>query len=123
MSGEKFTPGPWHLEAGETLKIVCNKGSKIANAVFVWLTGRRTEEEAKANAHLIAAAPELYDELKKAIRYIPEEVMYCNGMKCRETWCGSCNDEDDAEMEVGAAQARLRKIRAALAKARGEVPQ
>lgn len=57
MSETKFTPGPWR--AGLSIyksqaRVVAYKGGRIAD-VFAY-----EEEQAKANAALIAAAPEMY---------------------------------------------------------------
>lgn len=61
MSETKFTPGPWR--AGLSIyksqaRVVADKGGRIAD-VFAY-----EEEQAKANAALIAAAPEMYDVLQ-----------------------------------------------------------
>ena len=56
MTEPKFTPGPWEITRGLiTVQVYIDKCS-----CFI---GRN--EEAMANAHLIAAAPELYAELAR----------------------------------------------------------
>jgi hypothetical protein len=65
-----YTPGPWFVERGhdedgaetETLHI-CHAGTVCENTTVcqVW-------NDAEANARLIAAAPELYDELADAAK-------------------------------------------------------
>jgi hypothetical protein len=61
MSAPKFTPGPWpggkevHLRTVELESI----------GITLMLSSARTDE-AKANAHLIAAAPELYAVVAEA---------------------------------------------------------
>ena len=63
----KFTPGPWHFGIGKAEEIIYNqKGWAVANATV--LHGRADAEECKANARLIAAAPEMYAALRKAER-------------------------------------------------------
>lgn len=47
---EKFTPGPWKIR-------------KTDNAIRR-LTGAKTPSEVQANAHLIAAAPDMYEALE-----------------------------------------------------------
>lgn len=61
MSKTKFTRDGWHVEG----RSVC-----IGDTVYVpamWCKDK-TEEECKANAHLIAAAPELYEALRGAVQ-------------------------------------------------------
>lgn len=80
MSETKFTPGPWHAPHFAMDDHTCNCRSVVsefyAGAVCVVETdnGKRISEggndapvlsEAKANAHLIAAAPEMFDSERK----------------------------------------------------------
>jgi len=53
-----FTPGPWVARIGNGIE-VC--GSDAVAIAEIWLRGNRELET--ANAHLIAAAPELYEAL------------------------------------------------------------
>ena len=57
MSKEKFTPGPWNNCDGETIE---TKEARICIVAPLNLT----QEESDANAALISAAPEIYEELK-----------------------------------------------------------
>lgn len=75
MNKPKFTPGPWR--AGLSIYksqaiVVADKGGQIAD-VFAY-----EEEQAKANAALIAAAPEMYE----ALADIAEN---CGNRGCSET--------------------------------------
>lgn len=64
----KHTPGPWKVDSYETVTIKAEKEDKIA--MLTWLKGpygdlgRKSDEEVKANARLIASAPELLEALK-----------------------------------------------------------
>ena len=65
MSETKFTAGPWHSE-----KPAEDKGFWYVNSndgecgdIAVTYRGISSDEETEARAHLIAAAPELYDAL------------------------------------------------------------
>ena len=71
MSETKFTPGPWHVgnqdiyadgSDGDDL-VICAIGQAggFRSAEFSVVRGKRSAAE--ANAHLIAAAPDLYDFL------------------------------------------------------------
>lgn len=86
----KFTPGPWgnnEPNGGETLARVwyVRKDTKgimhtlhIQSPLFRGLPG-----EGEANAHLIAAAPELYAALEAAYAWIDEIVSPGTGLKLR----------------------------------------
>ena len=61
----KHTPGPWALSksrAGHS--IVCASGRTVAAAHLLGTI--HPVDEVEANAHLIAAAPEMYEALKWA---------------------------------------------------------
>ncbi len=55
----KHTPGPWHVANGPI--VYAPDGFAIANAVV--FHGRHEPEASQANAHLIAAAPRLFEIL------------------------------------------------------------
>jgi hypothetical protein len=62
VADAKHTPGPWEADNGEGYSIwsIYGRTSLIAQAIG-------DSAETDANAHLIAAAPELLDALKEAI--------------------------------------------------------
>lgn len=60
----KWTPGPWTFVSAETLAIKDANMNTLATANLLHLRGRRPIEECEANAHLIAAAPDLYSTLE-----------------------------------------------------------
>lgn len=67
MSTEEFTPGEWKASEflynnGESTNFYISSGLKEVSVCLP--TGRVSKEEAKANAALIAAAPEMYKRLK-----------------------------------------------------------
>lgn len=59
----KHTPGPWRVEPDsshfDSLTTIANGSARVAEAAG------RTLAECEANAHLIAAAPDLLEALKK----------------------------------------------------------
>lgn len=83
----KFTPGPWILETVQTSSGICHKIGP-----FPWKDGKQNhaciyadypgtgaiEKELVANAHLIAAAPDLLEALEGVLRisdlWLPHEV-------------------------------------------------
>ena len=104
MSGVKHTPGPWRML---DVSIVTGSGLTAKPVAQVW---RRWEveggaEETEANAHLIAAAPDLFKALKACLFEIDQEI---EQRKC------SGNDEDWAAMQRLSDSAH-----AAIAKAEG----
>jgi hypothetical protein len=61
----KFTPGPWRL--GRCGQILGEDGEFICSARKRTITQYQKSPTEKANAALIAAAPELYDALEFAL--------------------------------------------------------
>ena len=102
MSGENWTPGPWQLFDDERGKRVWGDGRKVAEILehnmFYY-----DAEQTYANAHLICAAPEMYEALKAILPYVPISSASEGGAVARSG-------------NVLAAD----KVRAALKKARGE---
>jgi len=124
----KHTPGPWSVPEQYCSEIERADGKTIASCwhekcvdVEVKLVGVAdvSLEESKANARLIAAAPDLLEVAKRALRYIPTDCVQCRGDKCRERWCISCYGDDTAEAAIAEAKADIDAIRAAIAKAEG----
>ena len=118
---EKFTPGPWWVQNGtdvftglnakrrDGVESANNDGWHIADCsmgvTFDTDGQKRTllPSEMVANAHLIAAAPEMYEALQAILPYVPISSASEGGAVAR-SW------------NVIAAD----KVRAALKKARGE---
>ena len=73
----QFTPGPWnarrnHAETTESERINITAGSVlIAETHHAWIDW----EEQEANAHLIAAAPAMYEALRKVIEHRAKEYL------------------------------------------------
>lgn len=100
MTEPKFTPGPWKFDGEEsayydlpTLNILDKDGDIVAGAVDY------IDESSLPNAHLIAAAPDLYNALENVMH----EIQFLG----------------DEEHYFGTTE-RFDAARAALAKARGE---
>lgn len=64
MTRTEFTPGPWHL--------VRPAGVRSATAAIckVFFFRPKKDAECQANARLITAAPDLYEELVEAVNII-----------------------------------------------------
>ena len=69
MSKPAFTPGPWRVyrtATGFVMGIGDDSGDGITDGRFALWRGH--DDEAEANARLIAAAPDMYEALKLAYR-------------------------------------------------------
>lgn len=107
---ESFTPGPWFVveddrEGYEWNRHICWDQNGEHRIAFM-----ASDAGTEPNAHLIAAAPDLYEALEAAFN---TEIIYTGG-------------GDDASIAncgfVGVADLKA-KIEAALSKARGAHPQ
>ncbi len=68
-----FTPGPWIVHA--TDQIAAEVGDDLLNIAWALSASMGKELPSVANAHLIAAAPDLYDALTRLV-----EVCESNSM-------------------------------------------
>lgn len=99
MAQEKHTPGPWvtDAECGNE-SVLGPDGFMVADcAIFSMRKGAPTEERNRANARLIAAAPELYRELRGARCPRP-----CN-QRPDEFEVGQCVDAGECGCSLGEA--------------------
>ncbi len=104
-----YTKAPWYVASktaggGYSIRTKGIKNKSLAHnnedaAIGYVTSGRATENHVKANAYLVAAAPELYEALVIAERFVAAEIALRN-----------------AESGEGTSTA-LDKIRAAIAKA------
>lgn len=123
MTEPKWTPGPWHpghfvdpesscqcrailseAHAGSVAEI------NVWNGIAMIADGSNDApplDEAIANAHLISAAPELYEALRPFIRHYA-------------SWMDDYPDETEPAVYPKHTIGELRRARAALGKARGE---
>ena len=80
MTNEKFTPGEWSVD-------IEHHGVRIIPNI-AWLGEKSSMERQEniANAHLIAAAPEMYEKLKTVLAL-------CEGGLLRKTRCDVLGNE------------------------------
>jgi len=64
MSETKFTPGPWIKRGKGTIET--SGWAEVAAVMDGQMLDRVDHETQEANAHLIAAAPDMYEELECA---------------------------------------------------------
>lgn len=116
MTDTKFTPGPWAVRMSdngyphqiEAPSADDGKAGAVGKRITRWgFLMLPSSAEAEANAHLIAAAPDLYATLA----YYADQ--FCEG------FCGDLPNAGtyNPEMDIDCSGC---KSRAALAKARGE---
>lgn len=107
MSTPTFTPGPWKAER-QTQMVFHVESEDFGRIVTVH---EPTQPKiAKANAHLIASAPDLY----AALDYLAGEVRACLGISEPEIRAAVGNTN------MACLTQRVEQAIAALAKARGE---
>lgn len=72
MSEVKFTKGPWAIEYDNADEYGGNQWYNVgpAKVVISYAISATEREEWDANAHLIAAAPEMYEALESALRLL-----------------------------------------------------
>ena len=113
MNETKFTPGPWYADIGGQIwrrnpdELYENGGGvagerPLASTYRGWNEERETGYPKEANAHLIAAAPDLYKALAHLEPYLDAIVCYAS------------------TIEEHPPNGFILETKAALAKARGE---
>lgn len=107
----QHTPGPWHvMPDGDGLPLTIDSDVHyVAEAKYKPAGGYRLNgdvylETAKANARLIAAAPDLLDVVKRYVANIPEADQFAHDT-------GECpaTGDDTSECLLCAARAALNK--------------
>jgi hypothetical protein len=71
MSETRWSSGPWAARPDETFSTLGDKRIVAANLVSPAIVFGGLGAETEANAHLIAAAPDLYAALEHAERFCP----------------------------------------------------
>lgn len=104
MTETSFTPGRWFAMGCDV--------KPLGDKPYICWTGtpEREKDEARANANLISAAPEMYEALMEAMVFIEEEL--------ENRACSGSFSPD--EPYIAAPKDLLNQIDIALRKARGE---
>ncbi len=108
-----FTPGPWRCTKKHPRQICDWRGFKIAKCLMETKGAnfKISEDEALANAHLTAAAPELYEALSPAVDELSEVLAdlkkHGDGV-------------DFVQQDISRLERIVGASKAALSKARGE---
>lgn len=83
----KHTPGPWEIDGHNLTAVIHNEGSvtwpqwkHVCNCDYGYADPEKHFEENKANAHLIAAAPEMLEALESVMR-LQKLIEYPNDVK------------------------------------------
>ena len=102
------TKGPWEVDMRRPITIHAQDGSQIADC-GQFLNHKRSEEGLEANAHLIAAAPDMYEEETANLQMMENLAADLHAGRVLHR----------AAIEEG-LRVRIAKTRAALKRARGE---
>jgi hypothetical protein len=113
MTTTQHTPGPWTQGDDNPLNIY-GRYSNVAKVDGTHATGARTEEEALANARLIASAPELLAALQYA------EAVLAN-LRDVQRWDHPSNIDPYGPNHIDEAVDAIDSIRDAIAAATQEV--
>ena len=113
-----FTSGPWRATTGVLVRVVSPDGSIICGVHKQGrFTGEHDPEETIANARLIAAAPDLLENLRHAVaiirKYVPADALGMNSQGGGDGW----NDHSWPILDE-----YLHGMDAAIAKATGSQP-
>jgi hypothetical protein len=111
MTKAEHTPGPWRLEASETLSaILCGEDEKYESIAFLTLPNHQ------ANARLIASAPDMLEALERALSML-------DALRAESGRGVEWGEEDAFRMGEWFEQdeiAAMDAARAAIAKAKGD---
>jgi hypothetical protein len=109
----EFTPGPWRQ--GNTVELLLNNKCReiISDDGNIGLVYGIIDQDNKANANLIAAAPELYRECQNAKARLESVLLNEEAAKA----FNNANLDELLSLEIRMA---IETIEAALKKARGE---
>jgi Asp/Glu/hydantoin racemase len=102
MTTTQHTPGPWTQGDDNPLSIY-GKYTNVATVHGTHATGARTEEEARANARLIAAAPDLLAALQEATMVLKWAAQESKGKVKAEIVGGWMHHAEKAQAAITAA--------------------
>ena len=84
--GAQFTPGPWAIRYATNITAISTPKGEMQLSLHGIYDGLKPLSvdlhEWKANAHLIAAAPAMYEALSELVKYLREQV----AAEALDTW-------------------------------------
>ena len=92
---DKATPGPWAAYIGEEINGILDAGGK--HLAELWM---RKSYDNKANAAVIAAAPDALAWIKKALPWLEEHRVYLDSQICSKPKCFICQKSRDKLIEI-----------------------
>lgn len=113
----EYTKGPWHVGGQHKCTVYDKYGQRVADAFEGVMTTQRTDAGCRANAHLIAAAPELLEALHEGRRAIGDHHAPND---CYAT--GPLTGDEYRDLVQCPACSFIAMYDAAIAKAKGETP-
>ena len=118
----KFTPGPWKVNISTKSNVFPKRAifSRDNKFPLAGIFGDpRPKKENEANAHLIAAAPDMYEALKKSENFLMELYKIKEDAACVEFTGGSFVG-NQASAEANIIWMQIENLREILKIARGE---
>ena len=88
MSNKKFTPGPWHAHDGwgeQDYVYYKTQNQTASNIICKVFTRPKTNKRGCPDAHLIAAAPDMYKELERLSTLFRKNAIYLDEREKIET--------------------------------------
>lgn len=123
MSGFKGTPGPWRVDPSHCGDVQTIDGQwEVACTSPLVLNGGECPDEWRANARLIAAAPELLEACQTFAEWLRREEEGLPGGIVRGTPEGERQWRIWWEENLRICNLAQQQVRAAIAKATGEQP-
>ena len=74
MNTAKHTPGPWEVTGPHSREVITTNPGTYKPCMTIAKVGGYWDGEAQANAHLIAAAPAMYEALQTLVEYLSAQV-------------------------------------------------
>ena len=77
-----ISPAPWRVSDAQHYWIDDTNGKVVCDGLTFRGNDENADAEERANARLIAAAPEMYDMLQSLVEYIDRECIPCGETAC-----------------------------------------
>jgi hypothetical protein len=112
---DPWSEGPWiPVAVGNAYRVMAQDANGVARVIAQVGDPEAecpdtTRERWRADAELIARAPDLVVALEQIAEYVPAEVDSCRGSGCRNPWCADCQGEETAAAALAEAHTATRE--------------